>query len=135
MSDLATIPIELGLTETWTQKNGAQWISAGSLDVGEMARMMISRDARFVTITAMDLGEGNGVRLDYHWALDGELLTFTFTADEGRIASIYDLCPAADWIEREIHENFNVEFEGRAYEPLLVRPGDPLGMGLHKEDE
>ena len=35
-----------------------------------------------------------------------------------------------DWIEREIHEGFAVDFVGREYEPLLLRQGDTLGVNL-----
>jgi hypothetical protein len=38
-----------------------------------------------------------------------------------------------DWIEREIHEGFTVEFTGREYEPLQLRPGAKLGVNLREE--
>ena len=136
MSGISAIPAALGLDGAWDEKNGSRWISPLSLDVRRMAAFMTGNNARFVTITAMELPEGEGIRLDYHWDLNGELLTFTvlLQADK-KIPSIYDLCLAADWIEREIHEYFCVDFEGRDYEPLLIRRGDPLGINLHEEDE
>jgi len=37
-----------------------------------------------------------------------------------------------DWIEREIHEEYAIEFTGRAYEPLLLRAGDAAGVNLRE---
>ena len=134
MSDIAAILTELGLAEAWEQRNGSQWIAPKSLDIRRMASALLARGARFITITAMQLPEDGATRLDYHWDMDGELLTFTTKTAEKVLPSIYDLCPAADWIEREIHEYFAVEFEGRQYEPLLVREGEPVGVLVPEED-
>ncbi len=49
------------------------------------------------------------------------------------IESIFDLCEAADWIEREIHEEYAIDFTGRAYEPLLLRKGDKAGVNLRED--
>jgi hypothetical protein len=38
-----------------------------------------------------------------------------------------------DWIEREIHEGFALDFSGRVYEPLLLRQGDTPGVNLREE--
>jgi NADH:ubiquinone oxidoreductase subunit C len=66
--------------------------------------------------------------------LNGQLLTFTTATVEKRIASITDLCPAADWVERETREYFAIEFTGRETTlPLMTRDGDPIGINLHKE--
>jgi NADH:ubiquinone oxidoreductase subunit C len=43
------------------------------------------------------------------------------------------MCEAADWIEREIHEEYGIEFTGREYEPLLLRAGDTPGVNLREE--
>ncbi len=134
-NDFETIPAELGLSETWAEKNGSQWLAPASLDVHRMAEIMLSYGARFVTITGMELPGDGAIRMDYHWDLGGELLTFTTQAAEKVIASIHDICPAADWIEREVHEYLAVEFTGREYEPLFLRAGEPVGVNLHKEDE
>ncbi|HVN20747.1 MAG TPA: NADH-quinone oxidoreductase subunit C [Dongiaceae bacterium] len=134
MSDFSSIPAELGLAQTWEQRNGSQWLEPESLDVRHMATVMLARGARFITITAMQLPEDEAARLDYHWDLDGELLTFTIKTADKIVPSVYDLCPAADWIEREVHEYFAVEFEGRQYEPLMLREGDPVGVCVPEED-
>ena len=64
--------------------------------------------ARFVTITAYQLPKDEGFRLEYHWDLAGRLLGFVFTLTGNSIESIYDLCEAVDWIEREIHEEYGI---------------------------
>ncbi len=51
-------------------------------------------------------------------------LAFPSCSPATSIESIYDLCEAVDWIEREIHEGFAIDFTGREYEPLLLRQGD-----------
>jgi NADH:ubiquinone oxidoreductase subunit C len=135
MSITGNIPSELGLDCRWETKNGSMWLTPEALDVRRMAAFMRWHGARFITITAMQLPGTQTIRMDYHWDLDGELLTFTTQAADNRIAAISDLCEAAGWVEREIHEYFAVDFDGQEYEPLLLRAGDPVGINLHKEDE
>jgi len=101
--------------------------------VREAARAMKDVGARFVTITAYQLPGADGFRLEYHWDLDGRLLGFPFQTIGNSIESIYDICEAADWIEREVHEGFAIEFTGREYEPLLLRKGDKPGVNLREE--
>ncbi|MDA8326089.1 MAG: NADH-quinone oxidoreductase subunit C [Nitrospiraceae bacterium] len=78
-------------------------------------------------------------RLFYHWDMEGRILTFSTLTREEAVASISSICPAADWIEREIHDYFAVNFTGRdGLSPLLLRPDDPPGMfhwGRKKGDE
>ena len=89
--------------------------------------------ARFITITAYQKPGAEGLRLEYHWDLGGRLLGFPFPLAGNSIESIYDLCEAADWIERETHEGFKIDFTGREYEPLLLREGDVCGVNLREE--
>jgi len=103
------------------------------LNVRDLAKTMNALHARFVTITAYQLPGEEGLRLEYHWDLDGQLLGFPFLLAGKSIDSIYDLCEAADWIEREIHEGFALDFLGREYEPLLLRQGDKPGVNLREE--
>jgi len=97
-----------------------------------VAAAMNAAGARFVTITAYELPKGGGCRLEYHWDLSGRLLGFAFRVQDS-IESIYDLCEAVDWIEREVHEGFGVRFLGREYEPLLLRAGDSVGVNMREE--
>ena len=135
MNTIESIPSDLGLDEPWEQKGGSKWLAPAVLDVRKLAELMHARKARFITITATELPEHGGILMDYHWDLEGQLLTFELHAGNNQVESIYDLCEAADWIEREIHEYFAVEFSGREYEPLVRRTGDTMGVNLREEDE
>jgi hypothetical protein len=82
-----------------------------------------------VTITARP-APGGECRLAYHWDLEGELLNLITSTHQGTIHSIATICPAANWIEREIHDYFAVDFVGREdkLDPLVLRPGDSPGL-------
>jgi hypothetical protein len=135
MTLIDSILEKLGTAEPWIEKGGVHWLTASALNVRDLAKTMNALQARFVTITAYQLPGTEGMRLEYHWDLDGQLLGFTFLLASNSIESIYDLCEAVDWIEREIHEGFAVDFLGREYEPLLLRQGDKPGVNLREEDE
>jgi hypothetical protein len=130
MNLLESIPEQLGTTEPWVEKGGVHWLTLGGMNVRELAKAMNGLHARFVTITAYQLPGEGGLRLEYHWDLDGQLLGFPFQLAGNSIESIYDLCEAVDWIEREIHAGFAIDFLGREYEPLLLRQGDTPGVNL-----
>lgn len=132
MSKLEAIRHSLEITEEWREQGGACWLDASAVDVRHLAAILKNSGARFVTITAYELPKNAGWRMEYHWDLEGTLLGFSFTLAEKCIASIYDLCEAADWIEREVHEEYAIDFTGRVYEPLLLRAGDLLGVNLRE---
>ena len=138
MSSIETVPANLRAIGPWTESGGVYWLNYPDLNVREVAGAMNNVGARFVTITAYQLPADEGFRLEYHWDLAGMLLGFTFdlaasSTESGKIESIYDLCEAVDWIEREVHEGFGIEFLGRGYEPLLLRRGDRLGVNMREE--
>jgi hypothetical protein len=138
MTVLETLPKKLGTTAEWIEKGGVHWIDPSPLSTRELCMEMNVAQARFITITAYQLPKDEGIRLEYHWDLDGQLLGFPFllkndSPETSKIESIFDLCEAVDWIEREIHEEYNIEFTGREYEPLLLRAGDTLGVNLREE--
>lgn len=139
MSTLETIRERLGVAGPWIEQGGAYWLDPGAADVRILAGAMNEAGARFVTITAFELPPGEGFRLDYHWDLGGKLLGFSFrvagsAAEGGKIKSIFDLCEAADWIEREVHDEYGIEFAGRVCEPLLLREGDQPGVNLREAE-
>ena len=121
------------LKEPWVERGGAYWLDTPDLNVREVARAMNAVGARFVTITAYQLPGNEGMRLEYHWDLGGRLLGINFPLAGSSIESICDICQAVDWIERETREGFNIEFTGRAYEPLLLREGNTCGVNLREE--
>jgi hypothetical protein len=126
--DLEKIPIQMGLSQAWDKRPDGWWLSTDTLDVEEMVRRMLAVNARFVTITARPAPEGE-CRLYYHWDADGQLLTFATMTHEGSITSITALCPAADWVEREVRDYFAVDFIGRtAINPLMLRDEDKPGV-------
>jgi len=133
VSELGTLREKLGVAEPWLEKGGAYWLNPGTLGVRDLAATMNVVHARFVTITAYQLPGNEGFRMEYHWDLRGKLLGFSFPVAGKSIDSIYDLCEAADWIEREVHEEYAIDFTGRAYEPLLLREGDKAGVNLREE--
>ena len=130
---LESVPEKLCISEPWVQKGGVHWLASAALHVRELAAVMNKCHARFITITAYQMPGDQGLRLEYHWDLDGKVLGFPFQLAGNSIQSIYDLCEAVDWIEREIHEGFAVDFIGRQYEPLLLRQGDTPGVNLREE--
>jgi NADH:ubiquinone oxidoreductase subunit C len=132
MSTVATIPETVADTESYVEKGGVYWYGAEDLNVRDLARAMNAVGARFITITAYQLPQDEGFQLEYHWDLAGRLLGFRFNLAGNSIDSIYDLCEAVDWIEREVHEGFAIDFSGREYEPLQIRPGEPLGVNLRE---
>jgi len=128
----------LASSEPYQEESGVYWFISDELNVRELAKAMNAVQARFVTITTYQLPKEEGFRLEYHWDLGGRLLGFAFnlsgnSIESGKIESIYDLCEAVDWIEREVHEEYGIEFTGREYEPLLLRPGDTPGVNKREE--
>lgn len=132
-SKLESIRQQLGLEGSWEPHSGALWLALGTVGLRTLAEAMNQSQARFVTITCYELPAGSGFRLEYHWDLDGQLLGFEFLTQTKSIDSIFDLTPAVDWIEREIHEEYAIDFAGRPYEPLLLKPGAAIGVNLHEE--
>ena len=132
MSTLEITPELLGSNEPYIEDHGVYWFSYDGLTVRELARAMNAVQARFVTITAYELPKNEGFRLEYHWDLAGRLLGFTFNLAGNFIESIFDLCEAVDWIEREVHEEYGIEFAGRRCEPLLLRNDDTPGVNMRE---
>lgn len=132
--DVERLRQELGLTKSWEVHSAGLWLEDSHLDVENLARWMGVNNGRFVTLTARPL-PGGECCLEYHWDLEGQLLSFTAFTHEGSIASIAALCPAADWVEREVHDYFAIDFMGRSEtRPLMLRPGDQPGIFLNGEE-
>jgi len=85
-------------------------------------------------MTAQARAEKADLTLTYHWDLDGEVVAFVKHLPEKKATSIFDLCPAAIWIEREITDLYEVEWVNRPHEPLLIRAGAAQGVNLREED-
>ncbi|MGO8935465.1 MAG: NADH-quinone oxidoreductase subunit C [Terracidiphilus sp.] len=130
MIALETIREKLGVSEPWVESRGTHWLNPGATNIRDVAQAMNAAGARFVTITAYELPGDAGFRLEYHWDLQGWLLGVPYQIAGKSIESIYDLSEAVDWIEREVHEGFAIEFTGREYVPLMLRAGDKPGVNL-----
>jgi len=137
MTALDPILIKLAIAGAPELRGGALWLNPGSNSLRSVATAMKEGGARFVTITAYQLPGDEGFRLEYHWDLNGQLLGVPFATAPGpngpSIESIYDIAEAVNWIEREIHEEYVIDFTGRPYEPLLLKPGATLGINLREE--
>ena len=132
MNNIEELAAELNVTDVSTDISGVKWFTTGNLNLRELVPVLNRAGARFVTITANELPMNEGFCLEYLWDLDGQLLGFPFYPSGNTLPSIYDICEAADWIEREIHEEYSIDFTGRVYEPLLLRENDHTGVNLHE---
>jgi len=86
--------------------------------------------ARLQIATGIDTPAG--IEVMYHWALDSEDCVVTIrtlvSRDAPELESIAELCPAAEWIEREIWELLGVEFRGHPdLRHLLLDDNWPAG--------
>ena len=125
--DIEEIRERLGNMEARVNKSEAWWLETPSLDVEKMARLMVETGARLVTVTASRAREDE-FRVIYHWDLQGRLLNFVTITNRTTLPSITSICPAADWIEREIHDYFAVNFAGRELPTLVLSEQDPPGI-------
>ena len=71
-------------------------------------------EARLQTASGVDAPRE--MEILYHWALDGLGMIVTVRThvdrDRPEIASITGICPAAEWIEREMWELLGISFDG-----------------------
>lgn len=132
MTIIEEIVQTLQIEDTSTDSSRVTWFASGDLDLRLLAQFLRQKEARFITITAYELPGKGGFCLEYLWDANGQLLGFPFYPPARTMPSIFDICEAVDWIEREIHEEYAIEFSGREYEPLLLRLGDQLGVNLHE---
>lgn len=74
--------------------------------------MLDDLGARFQIATGAD--RPDAIEVLYHWALDGLacVVTFRTVVDRAQpeIESIAPLCPAAEWVEREMWELLGIHF-------------------------
>jgi hypothetical protein len=126
MAKIEDIPISMGSMKPWEKKPEGRWLEDPGLDVEKMALVMVGAGARLVTVSASPLDSGE-FRLIYHWDLEGSLLNCVVETRDGALPGIAGICPAADWIEREIHDYYGLNFTGRDLPPLMLNEHDPVG--------
>jgi hypothetical protein len=132
MNNIEELAAELKVTDVSTDMSGVKWFTTGNINLRELVPVLSRAGARFITIIATELPMNQGLCLEYLWDLNGQPLGFAFSLTANTMPSIYDICEAADWIEREIHEEYSIDFTGRVYEPLLLRDNDRTGVNLHE---
>jgi NADH-quinone oxidoreductase subunit D len=99
----------------------------------EVARTMLAMDgARLATATGIEVRDGIDVL--YHWAIEPAGIVVTLEALAARPAleldSVANAVPAANWIEREMHDLLGVNFPGHPDMRRLVLD-DSWPQGLY----
>ncbi len=100
-------------------------------------RMFAMAGARLATATALDVRDGMDVL--YHWAFEPAGVVITLKALAARpeltLDSVANVLPAANWIEREMHDLLGVSFRGHPdMRRLLLDDSWPEGLHpLRKE--
>ena len=86
----------------------------------DLARF-IFKEKKFRLATATGIDTRDGIEILYHFSHDEAGTFYTIKTivpkDDLKIRSLADFLPAANWIEREIHELIGVDFTGH---PNLV---------------
>jgi NADH:ubiquinone oxidoreductase subunit C len=124
---LAALP---GATPAIVER-GELWMRARQLDVVAMATTMAELGARLSTMTGVALPDGETDVL-YHYWLAGHVATVAVQTSGNHITSITQLCPAAAWAEREIHDYYAVTFVGHPVLERLLLPDD-MPTGLYRD--
>ena len=93
------------------------YLEVHSRDIPDTAQVLFNDlEARLQTASGVDAPEE--IEILYHWALDrlGLVVTVRTRVDRNRpeIASITNICPAAEWIEREMWELLGISFQDHA---------------------
>ena len=108
------------------------WVRVDPARVREMARIMFQVErARLATVTGIEVRDG--IDILYHWSLDADAYIVTVKALAARpalaIDSVGQDLPAADWIEREMHDLLGAEFRGHPDMRRLILADDwPEGV-------
>ncbi len=125
--DIKGIYSQIGSGKPLKQSTDGWWLEDPDLNVERMAQVFTKAGARLVTMTAIPVSDLE-CRVAYHWDLKNQLVNFITSTRKGSLPSIADVCPAANWIEREIHDYFAVNFSGREMPPLVLRKNDLPGI-------
>jgi NADH:ubiquinone oxidoreductase subunit C len=111
------------------------WLDAPGLDVTRMAAVANDLGMRLSTMTGIALEDGE-TQLIYHLVSGPTVLNIKVNTDQNSIQSITPIMPAANWIEREIHDLYAVEFVGHPHLERFIRPPElPVGFFREKGGE
>ena len=112
------------------RENGV-WVTLKKNDLLKSVQALLDTGARLSTITAL-LADNEETELLYHFVLEKTALNLRITTQNNRIISITPICLAADWVEREIHDLYAVDFGGHPDLSRLLRPAE-LKIGYYRE--
>ena len=109
--------------EAPTERRVFLTVKEEDLEDAMKAVMGLAREARFMTISAVD--EGLDIELLYHVDVKGTVVTVRIKVpkEEMEVLDISHIAPAAEFIEREIRDLFGVEFVGLKPEKLYTPEG------------
>ena len=97
------------------------WMESPELNVLALAELMKTLEARLTTISAISLENGE-TEIIYHFAIGGQSINVKTRTKANAIPSITKVFKAANWIERENHDFFGVDFTGHPNLKRLLRP-------------
>jgi len=110
LKELGDAVIEVECCET--RRGWARIDPERTVEVAET--MLAMAGARLATATALDVRDG--IDILYHWAIEpqGVVVTLKVLAERPALAvdSIAGAVPAANWIEREMHDLLGAQFRG-----------------------
>ncbi len=124
---------------SWTEKNPRRvYVEIEPAALRAIARELFA-DLAFRFIVASGVQTLEGFQILYHFSLDRTGLVLSIRVKLGKedpeIDSIADLVPAADWIEKEIHELLGFKFKGRPDIGRLLMSEDwPVGVFPLRKD-
>jgi NADH-quinone oxidoreductase subunit D len=103
------------------------WVRVDPARVREASRILFEDlKARLATVTGIEVRDG--IDILYHWCLDGDAYVVTVKglaeAPAMAIDSVGQDLPAADWIEREMHDLLGAEFRGHPDMRRLILADD-----------
>jgi len=109
-----------GATALETRRDGL-WMLAPEIDVVAMATFMHRAEGRLSTVTGVAREDGE-TDLIYHYIIGRGAINVKARTKGNGIASIANVTQSANWIEREIHDLYSVNFVGHPDLSPLVRP-------------
>lgn len=127
-----------GKIEIFEKSKKRVYVTVAQEDAKEVVRYLFSDlEARMSIASGIDTRPG--IEILYHLAMDKHNMIITVKAlvrkPELEMPTFTDFMPAANWIEREIHELLGVDFIGHPNLETLLLPDDwePGVFPLRKE--
>lgn len=97
------------------------WFESGKLDYAKLAEVMVNNNTRLSTVTAIERLDGE-TDIVYHFINPKMAVNIRVKTTNNTLPSLGKYLPSADWIEREIHDLYAVNFEGHPDMRPLERP-------------